>query len=801
MPPRRRASIACRLCKSQKVKCSATFPTCSKCAQRGVTCVYTKLRRTTRSSVSSQVPGFQSLHTERVLDAATPKGERILLPPTLATDALAMAIPRHENVSPLSAVDQEPLDTAVELSSQCKDCLRTFPPSSSHLVTTNSDCEIRCSQAGASHAQPSGKVNHLLVLLLESFFREEYPLPSYSFVHPTSTIAKCHAGTLEPCLSLALAGVATLHISMRLKTAVYTRNNSAFTDNEDEATMHSLNCTCRGLAPIRAAEQIIWSSIETPTVAKLQALLLCINHGMQTGRFQRAFMLAAMAARFATALRLHRENPSLDFVARETRRRIVWSLKLIERYFSIGLPEFELCPFETIFIQLPCTESMYDVGIECPSETSNPSSPLEDDRGAYRLCVNLETLRRDIVKLGRDFAVCGQISPQFPSLIGSFERALSEIGARLPHGPELSFDQINTLVASQWLPRHIALQLSWHQCHCDLYRLLLQGYPEAGPQHGLEVFLQQASNDDNENGCEDILLRAERHCLQHANAIIMILTMLNQQSTRVFGLEFDTTICAYHATRLLLFISRFGKDLKNRPSEEFTLSRLDLSLAALRRFFPQNELVGPIITEMEDNRRKFAARTYRAPLSVPWAVRRGNTVIAQDFDAQAGPSDVPSAPTNTVPPLASKTTEVLAVHSLLRQARFSDKENADRGTSIPIAGTPPTNQPNNILSQTDPPGFNGISSSQTEFVPENFPSSSATAKQKMTTVGDALSGQPTLTQDTSTDALTDPTSMAPDNGTAIMGEDWDFASFMPLQAWVMPNLGSSWPDLLDTSWL
>lgn len=739
---------------------------------------------------------MQPVHTERLLDVATPKGEGIVLPQTLATDAPGMAIPRHEDPSCLSVVDQEPLGAGVESSSQCDDCLRIFPPWPSHPVTTNSDCEIRFSQADTSHFKPSGKVNHLLVSLLESFFREEYPLPSYSFVHPTSTIAKCHAGTLEPCLSLALAGVATLHISMRLKTAIYSRSNSAVTNHEDEATMHSLNCTCRGLAPIRAAEQIIWSSIETPEVAKLQALLLCINHGMQTGRFQRAFMLAAMAARFATALRLHRENQSLDFVARETRRRIVWSLKLIERYFSIGLPEFELCPFETIFIQLPCAETMYDIGT---SETSNPSSPLEDDHGAYQLCVNLEILRRDIVKLGRDFAVCGQISPEFPSLISSIERALSEIGAKLPHGPELSFNQINTLITSRWLPRHIALQLSWHQCHCDLYRLLLQGYPEAGPQHALEVFLQQASNDDNDNSGEHLLLRAERHCLQHANAIIMILTMLNQQSTRVFGLEFDTTICAYHATRLLFFISRFGKDLKGRPSEEFALSRLELCLAALRRFFPQNELVGPIIAEMEDNKRKLATQTRRAASSVPSPTSRVSAMLDQDFVAQDGASGIPSAPTNTVP-LASETAEVLAVHSLLRQARFSDKESADCGTSIPIAASA-TNQTDNILSQTAPLWFNGMSSSQAQSFPENFRSSNTIAKQKMTTVGDTLSGRPTLTHDTSIDALTETTSMAHHNDTATMGEDWDFTSFMPLQAWVMPDLGASWPDLPDTTWL
>lgn len=617
------------------------------------------------------------------------------------------------------------------------------------------------SQAGASPAQPGGKINHLLIALVESFFYEEYPLPSYSFLHPASTITKCHAGSLDPCLSLALAGTATLHISIRSHAGRADHDNGATPENEDDATTHSLDCTCHGLVPIQAAERIIWSSIESPTIARLQALLLCINHCMHTGRFQRAFMLAAVAARFAAALRLHREHQGLDFVAQETRRRIVWSLKLIERYFSIGLPEFELCPFESIYIQLPCVESVYDGGStnESTPENLNTSSTVQDEYGAYQLCVNLESLRRDIVKLGRAFAHCEPISPQIPSLIRSFERALFDIGTKMPHGPELSFDQINALIMSRWLPRHIALQLSWHQCHCDLYRLLLEGYPEAAPRPALDVLSRQEANHLDENGCSDLLLRAEHQCLHHSKAIILILTLLNQQSARFCFLEFDATICAYHATRLLLFISRFGRDLKVRPSEEFAASRLELCLAALRRFFPQNKLVGPIIAEMESNRHRLATLT---------------------------PTSVSREP-------ASEMNEKLAVHSLLRQAGFSERDEVDGGIGILTASTSVTTQTSSIFPQSEPPRI-ARTLRKTDGAHESVASFDPPTGHRPIIAGDGLSGQPTVVQDANVESL-----MTAQDGGAPMGDARDFTSFIPLRAWDMPNPFISWLEAWNNS--
>lgn len=433
-------------------------------------------------------------------------------------------------------------------------------------------------------------------------------MPSFAFLHPATTKRRCRDGSRHKVLSLAICAV----------TALYSAQD-----------------TEKANSWVEEAEQYIWKNLESPTIPRLQALLLIIHYCMEAGRFQRAFMLIAIAARSAAAMRLNHERQDLDATAKEVRRRIVWSLKITERYFSVGLPEFELCPFESIYLQLPGSEVEFS-GADHPG-----------DRGSYSLHVRLENIRRDIMKLTRGVALCEQPYPLLTKLVHDFEQGLSEISSMMPDAAELSIDRIASMLGNQWLPRLIWVQISWHQSHCDLFRLLLRGYPEAAPAVVLDAI------DPN------YAVEAEQHCLTHSMAIIEILTTLNQQSTSRLLLEFDIAICAYHAARLLLFISRFGKT-RSRPSPEFASSRADLCLAALKRFYGSSALVRPIIGEMQRSVRIFSHHgSARACPSSP----------NPNSSAQSDPENQLSS--------AAKARQRLAIHSLLRQAEFSDGDDDD----------------------------------------------------------------------------------------------------------------------------
>jgi hypothetical protein len=401
---------------------------------------------------------------------------------------------------------------------------------------------------------------------------------------------------------------------------------------------------------IQKAEHIVWERLETPTVSRLQALLLVILYRINIGQFQRAFMLLSLAARAAAAMRLNHERSDQHSTTLEVRRRVMWCMKLVERYFCIGLPEFELCPQENIYLRMPSCEADFAEGA-AGMEKFGP--------GAYPLCIKLERIRRDIMRLTRSLALCEQPFPQLPQMVLDFEKDLVAIGEQMQGGPNLTPDKLALALACPWLPRVVLLHLSWHQCHCDLYRLFLAGFREAAPKVVLDDL------------APTYITTAASLCFRHATAIIQILSNLNQQSTQPRLLEFDTAICAYHATRLVLFLSRASQTspipLNINTTEEFALSRAELCLASLKRFFPASTLAKPIIEEMT---RAISAFPSAHSLVEPEKQPSKDKSPQQQLSA------------------AAKARQRLAIHSLLRQADFSDGDEDDPSAPYPYPPAP-----------------------------------------------------------------------------------------------------------------
>ncbi|KAF5692702.1 NirA-like nitrate assimilation regulatory protein [Fusarium denticulatum] len=436
--------------------------------------------------------------------------------------------------------------------------------------------------------------------LLDIFFKFIYPMPSYAFLHPETTRRRCRSHDVHRALPASICAVAMLYLR---------REIDLYLDHSQDSSRRALNYIVTSVedtsAWIRMAEESIWRSLESPSITKLQALLLVIHYYIETELFQRAFMLTATAARFATTMRLNYERHDLQPVAREVRRRTLWSLKMVERYFSIGLAEFDSLPMEVIYIDFPRSEEDFMAmanGREADAtrnDQANGDCPsYYGEGGTYGLVMQLEAIRNDVMKISRKIALLetplGNLTDLFShhlQTLASMEKPAPILEALLradetfqPLGSSSNRDRS----ISRWLPRLLLAHISWHQAHCDINRILLPGYSEAAPAAVLVGHDHQA------------LLAAEAQCLHHAMCIIYILTTLNQHSTQHHLLEFDTAICAYHATRLILFISRFGRG-PARPSPEFAVSRAELCLAALKRFFRFSALVSPIIGELEES--------------------------------------------------------------------------------------------------------------------------------------------------------------------------------------------------------
>ncbi|KAI3393288.1 hypothetical protein diail_4470 [Diaporthe ilicicola] len=583
---RRRTSKACIACRQHKVRCSGGTP-CLACKKRVVSCVYgTDGRR--RSSRVTTGPGST---------AGTPT----------------------ESVFPAVA----------ESTTSTEDASNASPTPTTPGATSLDPATVSLSVSQSPNVPPS-LLPPDLQALVEFYFAHVYPLSSYAFLHPQTTIRQCSNGQLETSLLYAIAAVASYH------------HGSSQRREQTE------------LSWVQAAEDLIWRHLESPSVARLQALLLVVLYRVETGAFQRAFMLSALAARAAAAMRLNheRDGPTGSRTSQEVRRRVMWSLKLVERYFSMGLPEFELCPVESVYLELPCWEQEFS---DTRADSSTERTIQSCDFGSYHLCVRLEMLRRDLMKLNRSLSLCDTTFPQLSTVMHDFEQHLARIGAGLPGGPALTAERISGLLDSPWLPRQILVHLSFHHSQCDLYRLLVRGYREAAPAAVLDA-VDPA-----------LLERAEQLCLRHATATVDILATLNQVSQRAQPLEFDAAICGYHAARLLLFIAQFSQS-PGRPSEEWALSRAELCLAALRRFFHSSRLARPVLEEMKRaislfSDRGGAATTTTEPVPVtPSRLASPGPAASGGKNHSAGLS------------AAARVRQRLAIHSLLRQADFAEDD-------------------------------------------------------------------------------------------------------------------------------
>ncbi|KAL1869611.1 hypothetical protein Daus18300_005465 [Diaporthe australafricana] len=591
---RRRTSKACIACRQHKVRCSGGTP-CLACKKRVVTCVYgTDGRRRSSRATTTGAGSTAGTPTESVFPA------------------VAESTTSTEDTSNASPTPTTPGTTSLE------------------------PAIVSVSQS--SHVPALLPLD--LQVLVEFYFAHVYPLSSYAFLHPQTTIRQCSNGQLQTSLSYAIAAVASYH--------------QGPPQRREQAE----------LSWIQSAEDLIWRHLESPSMARLQALLLVILYRVETGAFQRAFMLSALAARAAAAMRLNheRDGSTGNKTQHEVRRRVMWSLKLVERYFSTGLPEFELCPVESVYLELPCweqdfsdTRTMAAAADSSSNNTTTERTSQSCDFGSYHLCVRLEMLRRDLMKLNRSLSLCDTEFPQLATVMHDFEQHLARIGAELPGGPApLTADRISALLDSPWLPRQVLVHLSFHHSQCDLYRLLVRGYREAAPPAVLDA-VDPA-----------LLERAEQLCLEHATATVDILATLNQVSARARPLEFDTAICGYHAARLLLYIAQSSQS-PERPSEEWALSRAELCLAALRRFFPSSRLVRPVLEEMKRAISAFSSRGAAAAatatpsrLASPGPAVAANGGVGKDHSAGLS--------------AAARVRQRLAIHSLLRQADFAEDD-------------------------------------------------------------------------------------------------------------------------------
>lgn len=175
--------------------------------------------------------------------------------------------------------------------------------------------------------------------IFEKFFKHLHPLPSCSFLHKASLIQRYEREQVDPALLLSLFGL-TIHASQ----------------DDDNALEFGDKC-------IDSAQRLILAQVDRPSVTRLQALVLVINHRLLTCSFANAVTLQAIAARFALTLRLNHESSRLCFLAQEARRRLMWAVWVLDTSISGCLEEFTLCSSQLMHLKLPCRDENFELDI------------------------------------------------------------------------------------------------------------------------------------------------------------------------------------------------------------------------------------------------------------------------------------------------------------------------------------------------------------------------------------------------------------------------------------------------------
>ncbi|KAK3370684.1 hypothetical protein B0H63DRAFT_514719 [Podospora didyma] len=529
--PQKRTANTCITCRARKVRCDGRRGVCTNCERLGFACSYDEnvsieiIQQPESAPATIAVPrrrarqACQNCHAKKArcsgsmprcdrcriqgLDCVYRPGKRTLPLPS-AGNALSPDVMMH---------DDGQADMGGGGGGAAYDNQSSFARSTASPVT-------------ATFELPDPE-EALALRAFDNFFRHVHHIPMFSFLHRASLMERYHAGSLDRSLLLALVGITVL-----------------LTDMGPGMDDYGNHC-------IDDAVAMCLAELEKPSILRLQALVIAVKHRILSKRFSAAFMLHAVASRFATALRLNYENPSLCFLARESRRRLMWSLYMIDSAISGGQPDVALWPDaeRQIHIQLPCNERNFEFDLPEPTEPLQPPAPdlkgvmppLPDVVGFMALQVRIHWMRTKILQF--TVKAVATLSPEdlraLPAHCAQLAGELEGFEARLPLSFKWSEGNLRLRTYSPRLGIFIMTHVWWRQCHLDLYRLFISGIKEALPPTAL------AQLDP------DFVARSRRECYNHARAMADMFAQLLMLGAGAPVTDIDLPGCAFQCTRVL----------------------------------------------------------------------------------------------------------------------------------------------------------------------------------------------------------------------------------------------------------
>ncbi|KIW33509.1 uncharacterized protein PV07_00355 [Cladophialophora immunda] len=517
-------------------------------------------------------------------------------------------------------------------------------PAAGHLQCSSQDAQMvphddRTDQDIRALLKPSR-----VLAALDKFFADLHPLPGLSFLHRTSLLQRWHAGVVDDILLLAIIAITS---------------QGPDVDEADRVT---------GAECLEVAEKIIRDTPGRPSLLKVQALVLLIHTRIRRGEFSVGFLLTATLARSAFALRLNYENSKLCFLARESRRRLVWAVYTLDTRFAGGLAEFTLCPPDTIHLRLPCPEENFELDIEEDSEPLEQTmSPQTTKLGSLALYIRIMWFRDRVLRYTKSIVSSRQNIDTIPDEIREHEQMLDAFSQNLPLSATFSEKNLRLRVFSPWLSRYIMTHLWFQACYCDLYRCFLGQFHESFPYSQLCHFDR------------DFVLRGQAKCFQHAVNFTEICALVLALKPGNIKLDPEVADCTYHVARIILY-GRIDPTAFCMTPDQVT-ERATHCLRFLQRLAREYPTVFPIVSPLPTNqlsspvlRAKTSNILFHQAKDLGKLIEaRGSESIPALCATSDAPDDAGSTESQPPTPMARDDNQIISKLSILNRSRFFDE--------------------------------------------------------------------------------------------------------------------------------
>ncbi|KAK7961751.1 uncharacterized protein PG986_002576 [Apiospora aurea] len=536
----------CLQCRIRKVRCDGQPATCNNCQRLGFDCSFSQTvvhsaaalsRARNGPATGLQLPGRRR-RTKACVHCRTrktrclgesPECSNCIRKGLVCTYPASSASNRRQQTTATTTPSDSPDSSRLSRTVSLSPVAATQQHSSAEKTPYRGGDDVlepRSASSPTAAALDPATLNELV----EDYFAHLYLLPSYAFLHKPTVLQRCQDETIDAPLKLAICAIT----SLLLQRASYCHDLWA---QQAERLLMSPAAICR------------------PSVFRLQALLLVIRYRIESGDFPAAFMLASLAAHAAFALRLNYERSDAELVppAQEARRRLFWSLFILDDFFSVGLREFELCPREIVHLQLPGEDAAFLAGRPCRTglleqQSSAAAADNPEGIGLRGAFLRLVSIRREVMSHIRRVALDEVTAGDTARSVRSFEKELDALRASLQSEEQYSAANLR---GCNNRAQFVMVHASWHQCYCDLYRVYMPlGYTEAAPSSAVA-------------GVHPVRRGAmQRSCRDHAESILQVVADFwdLEHAVTTEGavpqpmlIERDIAVCAFESVRIVLF--------------------------------------------------------------------------------------------------------------------------------------------------------------------------------------------------------------------------------------------------------